>query len=599
MQTAAKPKFNRFELQSKLGSGLHGRVFLAWDPQLERKVALKILTRQTDARATLEQFFTEARAVAKVAHANVVPLFEAGAEKGLPYLVFEYVDGPSLKGYLKGTTLDFTSACAMFDQIAQGVAAAHAVGIAHLDLSPNNVLVDARGTARVMDFGLSRFVASSMRAEDQDDVQGTPRYMSPEHFAGAPRDMRTDVFALGLVFFELLAGRPAGNQPKLSELTLQLCNARFDWQVLEERGVPAEVISVVRDALARQPARRFKQAGEMLGALRDALGAANARGNQELAVQFVLRRLQRRPEFPAFSNSVTEINRLTADSSQAGLQDLAAVVMRDFSLTNRLMKVANSAFFAGGNGGAATVQQAIARVGTKTVRMICNGLLMFEHLKGDNPVLQDALVESFVSGLLARLLALQFSRELAEEAFVAAMFNRLGRNLLIYYLEDEYADIRQRVDAGMPFAQSERAILGTTSAEIGAAVAANWKFPAALISSMASLPAGVLPTPINEPEKMRALAHFANELCGLAAGHGGVASLSELATLGSRFQRIFRTTPADLAGALGIAMEKFAEIAPSLGVSSEHNGFCRRTREFLESLNRPEADSPTLLADVG
>ncbi len=476
MQPAKKPRFNRFDLLSKLGSGLHGRVFLAWDPQLERKVALKILTRQRDNQATLDQFFAEARAVAKIAHAQVVPLFEAGSEQGLPYLVFEFVEGAPLREYLKSTQLDVPAACAKFKQIVEGVAAAHALGIAHLDLSPNNVLVDQRGTMRVMDFGLSRFVATSNKSDHEDDAQGTPRYMSPEHFAGAPLDMRTDVFALGLIYYELLVGRPAASAQKLRELVAQIEETQFDWLALEAHGTPPEVISVIRDALARVPARRFKHAGEMLGALQEAEATSAARENGDLAVKFLLRRLQRRPEFPAFSNSINEINRLTEESSQAGLHELAAVVMRDFSLTNRLLKVANSAFFARADEGATTVLHAISRVGTKTVRLLCNGLLMFEHLKSDNPVLQDALVESFVSGLLGRLLALQLCRELAEEAFVAAMFNRLGRNLLIYYLDDEYTEILQRVQHGVPLLQAERAILGTTSSQVGAAVAASWKF---------------------------------------------------------------------------------------------------------------------------
>lgn len=596
MQPAKKPRFKRFELLSKLGSGLHGRVYLAWDPQLERKVALKILTRQRDTQASLDQFFAEARAVAKIAHAHVVPLFEAGMEQGLPYLVFEFVDGALLKEYLKSTPLDVPTACAKFTQIVAGVAAAHALGIAHLDLSPNNVLVDSRGTLRVMDFGLSRFVTISAKVDNEEDVHGTPRYMSPEHFAGAPLDMRTDVFALGLIFYELLVGHPAANAHKLKELTVQIQQARFDWRVLEERGTPPEVVSVIRDALSPVPARRFKHAGEMLGALHEADVTAAARENHDLATQFLLRRLQRRPEFPAFSNSINEINRLTDEHSQSGLQELAAVVMRDFSLTNRLLKVANTAFFARADAGATTVLQAIARVGTKTVRLLCNGLLMFEHLPGDNPALQDALVESFVSGLLGRLLALQLCRDLAEEAFVAAMFNRLGRNLLIYYLEDEYAEILHRVKRGVPLLQAERAILATTSSEVGAAVAASWKFAGGLISSMASLPAGRLPTPAYDAERMRYLAHFPNELCALANDSGDAAPLLALERLAQRFQRIFRTNPSDLADALALALEKFVDIAPTLGIAPGTNGFCLRTREFLAAFQLAQAQSSTSAA---
>jgi HD-like signal output (HDOD) protein len=451
-----------------------------------------------------------------------------------------------------------------------------------------------------MDFGLSRFITTTTQGDHEDDVQGTPRYMSPEHFAGAPLDMRTDVFALGLIFFEMLAGRPAANANKLIELTAQLQNTRFDWAVLHTRGTPPEFVSVIRDALARTPSRRFKDAGEMLGALHEAQSAVAARENHDLAVQFLLRRLQRRPEFPAFSNSIAEINRLTDENSQAGLGELASVVMRDFSLTNRLMKVANSAFFARSDAGVTTVAQAISRVGTKAVRLICNGLLMFEHLKSDNPVLQDALVESFVSGLLGRLLALQLCREFAEEAFVAAMFNRLGRNLLIYYLEDEYGEILQRAARGVPLPQAERMILATTSAEVGAAVAANWKFPAALIASMAGLPSGMLPAPAHDAERMHCMAHFPNELCALAAAESAEPPDAGLARLSQRYQRIFRTNSSDLASALEVAMEKFAEIAPSMGIAFNANGFCCRTQAFLAAFKLAQtADESPAVARAG
>ncbi len=584
MQTADRPKFKRFELLSKIGAGLHGRVFLAWDPNLERKVALKILTRQRDTAATMEQFFGEARAVARVSHPNVIPLFEAGAEKGLPYLVFEYVEGSSLKTFLETTTLDRETACTKFHEICVGVAAAHALGIAHLDLSPNNILIDSRGTPRVMDFGLSRFVAAHRgESNSEEDMQGTPRYMSPEHFIGAPLDMRTDVFALGLMFFELLAGRPAANAARIKELTSQLRNPQFDWIALQKKEVPTEIISVIRDALAREPIRRFADAGAMATALQEAMESMKARENRNLAVQFVLRRLQRRPEFPAFSNSIAEINRLTDEDSRAGLQDLADVVMRDFSLANRLMKIANSAFFSPDSNPAGTVASAISRVGTKTVRFICNGLMMFEHLKGDSPGLQDALVESFVSGLLGRLLAQQFSPELAEEAFISAMFNRLGRNLVLYYLADEYTEIQQCFATGMSIIDAERAILASSCAEIGAAVAASWKFPVSLVSTMKSLPPGVLPTPAFALERTRALAHFPNELCALVSGSEALdAPLEKLARLGERFARIFRTNPTDLAATLDVALRKFVDIAPSLGINPKTSGFCQTTGEFLE-----------------
>ncbi len=582
-----RPTFKRFELLSKLGAGLHGRVYLAWDPQLQRKVALKLLTQGRNAKATAEQFLAEARAVAKVAHAAVVPLFEAGIEAGVPYLVFEFVEGVPLRDHLMKTPLDSCAAISYFRQIVDGVAAAHTLGIAHLDLSPNNVLVDARGALRIMDFGLARILGDA-REFDEDDVQGTPRYMSPEHFESGVFDLRTDVFALGLIFFELLSGAPAVDASTFKELRAQLSNARFDWTRLDGRAIPTEVISVVRDALARKAPHRFAHAGEMQGALAAAVTAGAARENRDLAVQFLLRRLQRRPEFPAFSNSINEINRLTGEQSQANLEELSKVIMRDFSLTNRLMKVANSALFSRSDGGTVTVTQAISRIGTKTVRMLCNGLLMFEHLKGTSQILQSALVESFVAGLLGRLLATQVNREAIDEAFVAAMFNQLGRNLLIYYLEDEYLEIQAKAAHGMLIQDAERAVLATTTHELGAAVAATWKFPVPLIATIERLPEGVLPAPTSVAERMRYLAHFPNELCSLAARVSDDDAERTLTRMSERYARCFRTTPESLLGLIELALEKFAEIAPSLNVAAD-NLFCASANRLVAEFRREQA----------
>src|SRR5690606_9500942 len=136
-----------------------------------------------------------------------------------------------------------------------------------------------------------------------------------------------------------------------------------------------------------------------------------------------------------------------------------------------------------------------SRLGTRLVRTLCNGLIMFDQLRDERPVLEDVLVGSFVAGLLARDLCGEISCELAEEAFIAAMFHRLGHTLLIYYMEDEHDAIVRQVARGVPEAEAERAILGLRLSALGQTVATSWKFPAAIVASQAPLPPGVLPLP--------------------------------------------------------------------------------------------------------
>lgn len=580
MSETRKPRVGRFELQAELGRGFHGRVYLAWDTQLERKVALKLLLSTSGDKASREQFLTEARAVARLAHPNVIPLYDAGVHGNVPYLVFEFVEGELLKAMIRRQgALPWEQAVDKFRQILGGVAAAHAANVAHLDLSPNNLLVDRDGRVRVMDFGLARLVSRIVDADDEDEIHGTPRYMSPEHFRGGPLDLQTDVFALGLVFYELLVGRPAVPAEGLNGVRSAITGGHFDWQPMSTLGVPPEIVAVVRDALALDKTSRFRDAADVGRALDEAMQVRAKPADTDIAVQFLLRRLHRRPEFPAFSNSIVEINRLTADDSTAGVNELAAVVQRDFSLTNRLMKIANSAFFDRAGGGVTTVSQAISLVGTRLVRMLCNGLLVFDHMQRGRPALQDALVCSFVAGLMARYFGQRVRRELAEEAFIGALFNRLGRNLVIYYLEDEYAEIQRLVAADVPPLQAEQRVLATTYAAIGAAVAATWKFPPALIASMAPLLSGVWNPPETPADALHAYAHLANELCERANLEecDPAVALDEIAL---RFRGVYKGSPAMLAELLGASLEKFRELAPTLGVDVAHNDFYRRATAF-------------------
>lgn len=579
MSDTKKPRIGRFELRSELGRGFHGRVYLAWDTQLERKVALKLLLGTSGDKASREQFLAEARAVAKLAHPHVIPLYDAGVHGNVPYLVFEFVEGELLKAVIRRQgAMAWEGAAARFQQVLAGVGAAHAQGIAHLDLSPNNLMVDREGRMRVMDFGLARLMSRPID-DDEDEIHGTPRYMSPEHFRGGPLNLQTDVFALGLVFYELLVGRPAVPAEGLTGVRNAITGGQFDWKPLTDLGVPAEVASIVRDALSLEKSARFSDAPDMARALAEALQSRAKPSEGDIAVQFLLRRLHRRPEFPAFSNSIVEINRLTADDSNAGVSELAAVVQRDFSLTNRLMKIANSAFFDRAGGGVTTVSQAISLVGTRLVRMLCNGLLVFDHMQRGQPELQDALVCSFVAGLMARHFGQRVRRELAEEAFIGALFNRLGRNLVIYYLEDEYAEVQRLVAAEVPPAQAEQRVLATSFAAVGAAVAATWKFPPALIASMSPLLSGVWAAPETAADALHAYAHLANELCERAhvADPDPAVVLDELAL---RYRGVFKGSAFVLGDLLAASLEKFRELAPTLGVDVARNGFCQRAEAF-------------------
>jgi serine/threonine protein kinase len=196
----------RFELIRVLGEGAQATVWLGFDKRLEREVAVKLMRADAAADAlAVSVWLQEARSVSRLTHPNIVPVFEADVHEEQPYLVFEYVPGPTLSQHLKTRgTLAAHEAVAMMVGVLDALQAAHSAGIVHRDLKPSNILVDAFGRARVMDFGIA---ARLHDPGNHDQIVGTPGYMSPEAAQGGLPSASMDVFSVGVVLVELLSGQ--------------------------------------------------------------------------------------------------------------------------------------------------------------------------------------------------------------------------------------------------------------------------------------------------------------------------------------------------------------------------------------------------------
>lgn len=294
-----------------------------------------------------------------------------------------------------------------------------------------------------------------------------------------------------------------------------------------------------------------------------------------------MRRLQRRPEFPACSHSIAEINRLTEESSNTDFNKLGAVIVRDYSLTNRVMKIANSVIFDRTGEGVKTISQATARLGLKLTRMICNGLLLLKQANDKDSDLKDILVASFVAGLIARHMVSSIKRSIAEEAFICALFHNLGNHLLAFYLPDEYEDINALITKGSEAHKAEREILSTTTAALGMAVAKKWNFPDTIINCMTHLPSGQLEPPKSEEDTLRHAANFANELCTLVITKAkGIDLLLEINPFIERHQTIFKGDVTKLAQLVASAADKFSQLAPGLGINYNDSKFCNQLSNF-------------------
>jgi serine/threonine protein kinase len=260
-----------YDVISLIGAGGMGEVYQARDTRLRRDVAIKILPRDRVADPERKKrFLQEARAASALNHPNIVTLYDIANDAGVDYLVMEYVAGKTLDQLIPPKGLPLTEALNYAQQIASGLAAAHAAGIVHRDVKPGNVIVTADSQVKILDFGLAKLVERAPGAEgetqtlesaltDAGTVMGTVAYMSPEQAGAKPLDHRTDIFSLGVVLHEMLAGR----QPFRGKSHIETMHAIIHDSAPPLAQQPLELNEILEKALAKEPKDRYQHAGDL------------------------------------------------------------------------------------------------------------------------------------------------------------------------------------------------------------------------------------------------------------------------------------------------------------------------------------------------
>ena len=251
---------------------------------------------------------------------------------------------------------------------------------------------------------------------------------------------------------------------------------------------------------------------EMSAAAPGGQGAPRA----ESPLEKVLRRIRRTQDFPTISKYVVDINRkLSENSLHSSASDLANFILKDYALTNKLLKLVNSAFYGFVSGKVTTVTRAVVVLGYDNVRLAAVSLLLFDHFKSRSEArdLKDAAITSFWCGLIAKEIAKRQGDIDPEEAFICALLHQLGKLLAIFHLPKEYRQIRQRIDReGVTEGRAVKQVLGITYKILGSAVARQWSFPERIIQTMVPLSDAELADPKEPVDPLCAIANFANAL---------------------------------------------------------------------------------------
>ncbi|HEX8987587.1 MAG TPA: HDOD domain-containing protein [Rhodocyclaceae bacterium] len=591
----------RFEIRRELGRGAQSVVYLAWDPQLQRDVAIKTMHFATAEAEQNASLLAEARTVSKLRHPNVVPIFDAGEAGGDPYLVFEYVEGRSLGEVLKsGGALPPGKAADLMRQVADALAQAHALGIIHRDLKPSNILLDARGTPRVMDFGIAMRVSGD-GTEAQKGLSGTPYYMAPEYVTKQTISVRNDVFAAGLILLEMLTGKRVVEGDSLERILFNVACEQV--AIPADAGIDERLAAIILKCCALDPELRYPSAAQVAEALDGYLGAglmaepADSEEKKQATLDFLLRRMRHKTDFPALSDSVSAINRL-AVSEKESINKLSNTILRDYALTNKILRLVNSAFYRQvGGGNISTVSRAVVVLGFDAVRNIAITVLLFEHLqnKSNARELKEGFLRSNLAGLLGRDASKNIMAREGEEAFICSMFHNLGQLLAQFYFPEEVETVRNLMQTKqLSERNASTQVLGISFQDLGMGIAKSWGFPPAIIQSMRPLPEGAVRKPATQEEMLHVVSGFSNDVCDMIGSYTPEERNKALRGITDRFAACLEVSEQELRATVEQSFTELKELASILRVNLKQSPFVRQVQEFSGAKDEPAADeTPT------
>ncbi len=263
-------KYGRYKVVQELGKGAMGKVFKAHDPRIDRMIALKVLREdRVTSEGFVKRFLKEAMAIGRLSHANIVTVYDVGSDRGTVFIAEEFLEGQPLDGILKQRRLEFAEIVDMGIQMADAVHYAHQKGIVHRDIKPSNIIITPEGKLKITDFGIAHIEdPNAPQLTQAGEILGTPYYMSPEQLMGKTVDGRSDIFAMGVMLYEMAAEKRPFTGKSLPSIFHAITQKIPDPPDRLEQKVPERLAGIILKALEKDPAKRYATAKEVADDLR-------------------------------------------------------------------------------------------------------------------------------------------------------------------------------------------------------------------------------------------------------------------------------------------------------------------------------------------
>lgn len=262
--------YGRYQIVNELGKGSMGVVYLAHDPQIDRRVALKVLRQdRLGDQAFVQRFLQEAKAIGRLSHSGIVTVYDVGQDHGTVYIAMEFLEGTPLHRVMEEQKLNFLEIIRLGIQVAESLDYAHQKGIVHRDIKPSNILVDARKQAKITDLGIAHIEGPAASIQTQaGEILGTPAYMSPEQVLSRPVDGRSDLFSLGIILYELSTGRKPFGGENLAAIFHSITQDTPPPAAKINPALSQKFSQIVMKCLSKKPEDRFNTGRALADALK-------------------------------------------------------------------------------------------------------------------------------------------------------------------------------------------------------------------------------------------------------------------------------------------------------------------------------------------